>query len=135
MYIRIADLFCGIGGIAEAAQTLPEYPHTDTAPLVDKLRKSRPKVVTAIDIDRSVASLYQHHHGLVPRCSTIESLQRVAEDSDELHSLVLRQLADLVKHIHHEHSFLGRGLLELGMDDIVDSLRIRSELRDILGRA
>jgi site-specific DNA-cytosine methylase len=83
MYIRIADLFCGIGGIAEAAQTLPEYPHTDTAPLVDKLRKSRPKVVTAIDIDRSVASLYQHHHGLVPRCSTIESLQRVAEDSDE----------------------------------------------------
>ncbi len=83
MHIRIADLFCGIGGIAEAVHRLPDSTHEDATASVGELRTSHPKVVTAIDIDRSVASLYQHHHGIVPRCSTIESLQRVAEGSDE----------------------------------------------------
>lgn len=83
MHIRIADLFCGIGGIAEAIHRLPVSIHEHTAALVGELRTSYPKVVMAIDIDRSVASLYQHHHGIVPRCSTIESLLKVAAGSDE----------------------------------------------------
>ena len=83
MHIRIADLFCGIGGIAEAVHLRTQSAPKNDAPRVHELSRYHPKVVTAIDIDRSVASLYQHHHGIVPRCSTIESLHRIAECSTE----------------------------------------------------
>ena len=83
MQIRIADLFCGIGGIAEAIHLRSQSASKDDGKIVSELSRWHPKVVTAIDIDRSVASLYQHHHGISPRCSTIESLQRVAEASSE----------------------------------------------------
>ncbi|MGB0759354.1 MAG: DNA cytosine methyltransferase [Rubripirellula sp.] len=80
MQIRIADLFCGIGGIAEASHLLAQHDRTDEM-LISGIGRVQPKVVAAIDIDRSVASLYQHHHGIVPRCSTIESLPGIADDS------------------------------------------------------
>ncbi len=85
MIIRIADLFCGIGGIAEATHLLADFSQKGLPPLAGQIQTSKPKVVTAIDIDQSVGSLYQHHHGIVPRCSTIESLQRIPEQpNDEL---------------------------------------------------
>ena len=83
MNLRIADLFCGIGGIAEASHRVSEAFQKNGASLAGETSTSPPKVVTAIDIDQSVASLYHHHHGIVPRCSTIESLQRVAEHRHE----------------------------------------------------
>ena len=79
MNIRIADLFCGIGGIAEASHRVSEAGHKSATSRAGEISTSHPKVVTAIDIDQSAASLYRHHHGIVPRCSTIESLQRIAE--------------------------------------------------------
>jgi site-specific DNA-cytosine methylase len=83
MSIRIADLFCGIGGIAEAV-----HHWTKPASLPDSLPVSRgtghhPRIAIAIDIDRSVAALYQRHHGITPRCSTIESLKSVSENAME----------------------------------------------------
>ncbi|MGB1708757.1 MAG: hypothetical protein ACPHF4_13085, partial [Rubripirellula sp.] len=78
MQIRIVDLFCGIGGIAEASHLLAQHDRTDEM-LISGIGRVQPKVVAAIDIDRSVASLYQHHHGIVPRCSTIESLPGIGD--------------------------------------------------------
>ncbi|MGI9468978.1 MAG: DNA cytosine methyltransferase [Rubripirellula sp.] len=83
MHTRIADLFCGIGGIAEAIHHRSDCLHKDDGSRVGVFDRSHPQVVTAIDIDRSIASLYQQHHGIVPRCSTIESLERIAEGSSE----------------------------------------------------
>ena len=80
MQIRIADLFCGVGGIAEASHLFAQHHHTDET-LTNRIGRVQPTVVAAIDIDRYVASLYQHHHGIVPRCSTIESLPGIADDS------------------------------------------------------
>lgn len=87
MHIRIADLFCGIGGIAEAVHLWSLPAGNNDGMTVGDLSKCEPRVVTAIDIDRSIATLYQHQHGIAPRCSTIESLHRVADSSSEKHDM------------------------------------------------
>ena len=83
MSIRIADLFCGIGGIAEAVQRRPKPTATGDISLPSCSQTNQPVVATAIDIDRSIATLYKSHHGITPRCSTIESLERVSANASE----------------------------------------------------
>ncbi len=78
MDINIADLFCGIGGIAEAVHLWRQPTASDNTVAAEHRQRITPKIGTAIDIDQSVAHLYQRHHGIIPQCSTIESLQAVS---------------------------------------------------------
>ena len=81
MPIRIADLFCGIGGVAEAISqgpgTTAKDHTTGRAPAQQVNQMDTSAVVMAIDIDQSVTSLYSQQHGVMPQCSTIESLEYV----------------------------------------------------------
>lgn len=81
MSICIADLFCGIGGVAEAVRHLPSPATGQGIACMSWPDSTRPSVVTAIDIDQSVTTLYGKNHGLSPRCCTIESLPCVATDA------------------------------------------------------
>ncbi|MGI9474063.1 MAG: DNA cytosine methyltransferase [Rubripirellula sp.] len=63
--VRIVDLFCGIGGVAEATQGWTRwFPNT----------LAHPSVVTAIDIDRRIGPVYEANHGIRPLVRAIESL-------------------------------------------------------------
>ena len=62
--VRILDLFCGIGGVAEATRGWQSNGDTSAAA----------RVVAAIDIDRRLVSIYQTNHGIRPRVGAIESL-------------------------------------------------------------
>jgi len=81
MSICIADLFCGIGGVAEAVRHLPSPATAQSIACMSLPDSTRPSVVTAIDIDQSVTAVYGKNHGLLPRCCTIESLPCVATDA------------------------------------------------------
>lgn len=60
MSMRIVDLFCGIGGVAEAVRSFPES-----------------NVIAAIDIDRDANAVYALNHGLEPDCRTLESIDQI----------------------------------------------------------
>ena len=64
--MRIVDLFCGIGGVAEAARQIVVptggYP---------------PRVFAAVDIDSQIADVYEANHGVRPRCHALESIREV----------------------------------------------------------
>lgn len=64
--MRIIDLFCGIGGVAEAARNLRECGRDLS-------------VVQAVDIDQRVAPIYLANHGLRPTTKTLESFQEFAD--------------------------------------------------------
>ena len=87
--IRIVDLFCGIGGVAEAAMSLPMPSGTQDA--------SRPfRVVAAIDIDERIKDIYANNHGITPDIRAIESLRSVPDDITALDQRIvaaLRQMA------------------------------------------
>lgn len=55
--LKIVDLFCGIGGVAEAVRNLETM-----------------QVVAAIDIDRASNLVYHLNHGIQPECQTLESI-------------------------------------------------------------
>ncbi|MEM8671582.1 MAG: DNA cytosine methyltransferase [Planctomycetota bacterium] len=56
--MRIVDLFCGIGGVAEASRQL-----------------GCGSIVSAIDIDQLSNRVYLLNHGVVPLCRTLESIE------------------------------------------------------------
>jgi len=59
--MRIVDLFCGIGGVPEAARAVESA-----------------SVVAAIDIDRTSNEGYALNHRIHPRCQTLESIDAIA---------------------------------------------------------
>jgi site-specific DNA-cytosine methylase len=65
--MRIVDLFCGIGGVAEAARSLPCRDEAQS------------RVVEAIDIDLRVMPIYAANHGITPQCQTLESIREVSD--------------------------------------------------------
>lgn len=65
--MRIVDLFCGIGGVAEAARSLPCGDEAQS------------RVVEAIDIDLRVMPIYAANHGITPQCQTLESIREVSD--------------------------------------------------------
>ena len=58
--IEIVDLFCGIGGVAEAWPTTFRVTH-------------------AIDIDRRVVPIYRANHGVIPQVRSLDSLRKVPD--------------------------------------------------------
>ena len=62
--LRILDLFCGIGGAAEATRNCNAKGTANRSP----------RVVAAMDIDRRLIPIYQANHGVRPRVGAIESL-------------------------------------------------------------
>ena len=60
--LRIVDLFCGIGGVAEATRA------------DDSLQ-----VVCAVDIDQNSNHVYAANHGLHPTCRALESIRELPE--------------------------------------------------------
>ena len=73
--MRIVDLFCGIGGVAEATRP----PAIDPVDPCDLDRGLSARVVAAIDIDRRVGAVYATNHGMTPRHQTLESIPEVPE--------------------------------------------------------
>jgi site-specific DNA-cytosine methylase len=69
--MRIIDLFCGIGGVAEAIGM------RSLAPCTGGASESRPHVVAAIDIDRIAIAVYAANHGLTARCAALESIRQL----------------------------------------------------------
>lgn len=67
----IMDLFCGIGGVAEATRD-----HCDP-PL--ECGQDPFRVVAAIDIDRRVGPVYKTNHGVQPQHRTLESVDAIPE--------------------------------------------------------
>jgi site-specific DNA-cytosine methylase len=70
--MRIVDLFCGIGGVAEAARGLACC-DDDHAPLFAA------GVIGAIDIDLRVKPIYAANHGITPQCQTLESIREIPD--------------------------------------------------------
>ncbi|MFK8110737.1 MAG: DNA cytosine methyltransferase [Rubripirellula sp.] len=62
----IVDLFCGIGGVAQAAANLSQIAGESFS------------VTQAIDIDRRVHEIYQLNHQVTPTCKTLESIREIA---------------------------------------------------------
>lgn len=58
--IEIVDLFCGIGGVAEASPATFRVTH-------------------AIDIDRRVVPIYRTNHGVTPRAGTLDSVRKIPD--------------------------------------------------------
>lgn len=77
IFVRIVDLFCGIGGVAEASRDLADAVCVDSR--LDALPKVLPEVVAAIDIDRRVVPLYVANHRVEPMIQTLESIRQVPE--------------------------------------------------------
>ena len=75
--MRIVDLFCGIGGVAEASRDLADAVCVDSR--LDALPKILPEVVAAIDIDRRIVPVYVANHRVEPLIQTIESIRQVPE--------------------------------------------------------
>jgi site-specific DNA-cytosine methylase len=73
--VRIVDLFCGIGGVAEASRDLADA--VCTASRLDALPTVLPEVVAAIDIDRRIVPIYSNNHRVEPLIRTIESIRRI----------------------------------------------------------
>lgn len=79
--MEILDLFCGIGGVAEAARQLGRARRACES-LAEPLRSTEsrvPRVTAAIDIDRRIAPVYEANHGIAPRCQTLESVRKLPE--------------------------------------------------------
>lgn len=75
--MRIVDLFCGIGGVAEASRDLAD---TVCVPArLDALPRIFPEVVAAIDIDRRIVPVYKKNHRVKPTVQAIESIQQVPD--------------------------------------------------------
>lgn len=73
--MRIVDLFCGIGGVAEASRDLADAVSVLTP--LDALPSVMPEVVAAIDIDRRVVPVYCKNHRVEPIVKTIESIRQI----------------------------------------------------------
>lgn len=74
--MRIVDLFCGIGGIAEATRPSEEAGETEIG-ATECPRDAQ--VVAAIDIDRRVVPLYRTNHRVSPSIRAIESIEQIPE--------------------------------------------------------
>jgi site-specific DNA-cytosine methylase len=70
---RIVDLFCGIGGVAEATRCF----QSDTTDSNAARRGIPATIVAAIDIDRRLGPIYAANHAVTPRCQTLESIGEV----------------------------------------------------------
>ncbi len=71
----IVDLFCGIGGVAEATRDdldTPTGPDARAGSDGDAFR-----VVAALDVDRRVGPIYAVNHGVEPRHRTLESIDEI----------------------------------------------------------
>lgn len=66
--MQIVDLFCGIGGVAEATRGLDRSNGREGHPI---------EVRYAIDIDRRVGPLYAANHGVTPVHHTLESIRQI----------------------------------------------------------
>jgi site-specific DNA-cytosine methylase len=66
--LRVVDLFCGIGGVAEA-----------TAKVCRPDGSQVFQVVAAFDIDRRVGEVYQANHGITPAFRAIESIAELPD--------------------------------------------------------
>lgn len=75
--MRIVDLFCGIGGVAEAARDLAD--DVCTAAPLETLPSVMPEVVAAVDIDRRIVPVYQVNHRVEPQIQTIESIRQIPD--------------------------------------------------------
>ncbi len=73
--MRVVDLFCGIGGVAEACRDLADA--VSVATPLNVLPRVWPQVVAAIDIDRRIVPVYQTNHLIEPTVQTIESLRQI----------------------------------------------------------
>ncbi len=75
--MRIVDLFCGIGGVAEACRDLADAVSVGTT--LDALPKVLPEVVAAIDIDQRIVPVYLTNHRVEPTVKAIESIENIPE--------------------------------------------------------
>jgi site-specific DNA-cytosine methylase len=69
--MRILDLFCGIGGVAEAARRLEVCERETGRPV--SAPEADAHVAAAIDIDRRLGPIYEANHRVTPICATLES--------------------------------------------------------------
>lgn len=74
--MRIVDLFCGIGGVAEATRSPQACDGQRAGDLHSGLSAS---VVAAIDIDTTAGAVYAANHGIVPTCQTLESVREIPD--------------------------------------------------------
>lgn len=75
---RILDLFCGIGGVAEAVRQLRQQHADRPSPAnasAERLPAREVEVTAAIDIDHRVGEIYSANHGVEVTCRTLESVQ------------------------------------------------------------
>lgn len=77
--MKIIDLFCGIGGVAEATRQWHDAGQRATDPTAGQ-RATDPTaagVIAAIDIDRDIGPIYRDNHGIAPLCRTLESIREL----------------------------------------------------------